>query len=61
MLKTTQWIPVLVPKDFAEKLLKRAISRGKAKINLNQVMTKLHQTRKKLLKKNPHAYIDYTT
>lgn len=29
-------------------------------VSQQQIMKKLHQTRRKLLKENPHAYIDHT-
>lgn len=61
MTKAAQWIPILVPKDVAEKLFKQAVlPKGKETANFRRIMKKLHQTRRKLLKENPHAYIDYT-
>lgn len=61
MTKVSGWIPMLLPKDIAKKLLKDAVpsSIGK-RVNQKQVLSVLHKTRKKLLKKNPHAYIDYS-
>lgn len=61
MTRTAGWIPVLLPKDVVKKLLKEAVvTSGTKKLEPKQVLLKLHKTRKKLLKANPDAYIDYT-
>lgn len=81
MSKTSQWIPVLLPKEVVEQLLKSHIASNKSTsyteilkslqsktkevklfsgLSKQQVIKKLHLGKKKLLKENPHAYIDYT-
>ncbi len=44
----------------SEKFLNQ-VAVSKRKLNPDQVMAKIHQTGRKLLKENPHAYIDYSS
>lgn len=71
VLKTQQdLVPVFVSKEVLEKLLKEYIASTKKKVvkaklfvktTEKQIMGKLHKTREQLLKKNPHAYINYNS
>lgn len=63
-------VPMFVPKEALKKLLKEHVATVKKKVRKTklfsdttkkQIMEKLHRTREQLLKKNPHAYIDYNS
>ncbi len=70
MTKTSDWIPILLPKGTVRhsshmELLKSLQNKAKkvklfGGMNKQQIIKKLHQQRKKILKETPHDYINYT-
>lgn len=60
MTKVNHQISISLQKESPNRSTKKTIvSKNVAK--QEKMMSKLHQTRKRLLRENPNAYIDYTS
>lgn len=59
------WVPVFLPKELVASLVKNyipeKIQKNLSSMSKEEIMEKLHKTRREILTQNPSAYIDYNS